>query len=131
MTGFGGQTITILRRQQTSIDDLGAAVITTVPIGVITGCRHRPIVPASARGAGEARSEKTTEIGVGVATNWWKSTFPVNRVNRAAVLSIQPNDALMVDGQTYQVISGSHPFTDGIGRQYKVTVVSEQQASSI
>jgi hypothetical protein len=131
VTGFGGQTITILRREQTGVDDLGAAVITPLPIGVITGCRHRPIVPAAARGAGEARSEKTTEIGVGVSTNWWKSTFPVNRTNHDAVMSIQPNDALMVDGQTYQVISGSHPTTDAIGRQYKVTVISEWQASSI
>ncbi len=126
MTGTGGQTITILRREQTGIDALGAGIMTITRTDV-TGCRHRPIAPAAARGAGEARSEKTTEVGVGVATNWWRSTFPVNRANREAVLSIQPDDALEVDGQTYEVVSGAHPFTDGIGRPYKVTVISRSR----
>jgi hypothetical protein len=130
VSAFGGQTITILHRSQTGIDDLGAAIITTVSTD-ITGCRHRPVAPTTSGSGREARAEKTTEVGVGVATSWWKSTIPVNRANLEAVLSIQPDDALMVDGQIYQIISGSHPFTDGSGRLYKVTVVSEQQSSGI
>lgn len=130
MTGFGGQTITIMSRSQTGVDELGAAIISTVCTDV-TGCLHMPVAPITSGSGGEARSEKTTEIGVGVSTSWWKSTLPVNRANRAAVLSITPDDAIKVDGQVYEIISWPHPFTDGVGRPYKVTIVSEIQASGI
>jgi hypothetical protein len=130
MTAFGGQTITLVSRAQTGVDDLGAAIITETQVDV-KGCRHRPLTPEEAGSGGQARSEKTSEIGVGVSTTWWKSTIPVSQSNRDIVTSIQPQDAVYVDGQKFEVISGSHPFKDFVGRLYKVTVISEWQGSAI
>jgi hypothetical protein len=130
LTIFGGQTITILSRSQTSVDALGAAVFTPTNTA-IPGCRHRPVTPVTSGSGGEARSEKTTEVGVGVSSSWWKSTIPINSATSAAVLSIQPNDAIMVGGVTYEVVSGSHVFTDLAGHPFKATVVSVLQEVSI
>lgn len=130
MTYLGGQTITIVKRTQTSVDDLGAAVYTTSTVD-IKGCRHRPVTPVTSGSGGEARAEKTTEIGVGVASSWWKSTLPIEPATQAAILGLQPNDYIVEAGITYEIISGAHPFTDGKGVPFKATIVSVLQKVGI
>jgi hypothetical protein len=124
-------TVTIVHYTQTG-QDMGGAAVLTATTTVVPGCRHRALVPVAARGGGEARAEKGAEIGVGIATAWWQTTFPINP-NRpdltAAILAIVPTDALQAFGQTFQIIGGLHIFTDDFGKIFKVTTLSERQTT--
>lgn len=130
MTIFGGQTITIVSRSQTSVDALGAAVMAETTTD-IPGCRHRPLVPIESGGGGQARAEKITEVGIGVASSWWKSTVPISPSNSFAILALKPNDEINVNGIRYVIVSGLHVFDDFYGNPFKATIVSVLQEEGI
>jgi hypothetical protein len=127
---FGPQTVTVVQHVPGSIDELGTMQYDTVRTD-IPGCRHRPMVPGSARGAGLVRAEKEPETGVSVATSWWQTTIPMADPNVvAAVMALQADDTLEVAGQSFAIVGNLHPFTDLTGRLFKMTIHSEQQTPS-
>lgn len=122
MLGFGRQTVTCLHYELDGVDDLGTLMMTPTRTDV-HGCLHQPKVPTSTRGGGEARAEQGTEVGVTVATSWYRTTTPPD----PAVLELLPSDALEVDGEIYQIIGGIHPFRDATGKITHVAILSEKQ----
>jgi hypothetical protein len=125
MVAFGGETITVVQRIPGAVDELGAALPAYVRTDV-QGCRHRPMVPGSARGAGLARAEKEPEVGVAVATSWWQTTLPGLDMLPFPLTSA---DTLLWNGDTYTIIGNIHPFTDLTGRTIKVTIHTELQTT--
>jgi hypothetical protein len=123
--GFGGQTVTFISQTPSGqTDSLGVEILTQTSTDV-TGCRHRPVVPELLRGGGAVRAE-FPEPGVSVATQWWRTTAPP----AAAALAAQSSDLIMVDGETYRIISAPQQFTDLAGAVLKVTIMSERQTTA-
>jgi len=121
MVAFGGQTVTVVQHVPGAIDELGSVLLDAVRTA-IPGCRHRPMVPGSARGAGLARAEEEPEIGVAVGSSWWQTTLPLNPATAAAILALSSADTLEIGGVSYKIIGGLHPFTDMVGQNFKVTL---------
>jgi hypothetical protein len=126
MVAFGGETITVVQRIPGAVDELGVMMPEFVRTDV-QGCRHRPMVPGSARGAGLARAEKEPEVGVAVATSWWQTTLPP--LDNILPFPLTAADTLEIGGNTYVIIGNIHPFTDLTGRQVKVTIHTELQTT--
>lgn len=122
---FGKDTVTVVTEGQIGVDGVGAAILGPVPSAPVTGCRHRPLKTESARGAGMARQQEATQVGVSVATEWWETTAPPV----AAILAAKPSDQLLWNGRTFQIISGIKPFEDGMGNIVKVSILSEEQTT--
>jgi hypothetical protein len=128
--GFSAQTVTVVQHVASGIDELGTTIFDTVRTD-IRGCRHRPMVPGSARGAGLVRAEKEPETGVSVATSWWQTTIPLSDPDaRAAVMALQADDTIEVGGASFAIVGNLHPFTDLTGKLFKMTIHSEQQTPS-
>jgi hypothetical protein len=119
---YGSDTVTVVSETQTGIDGVGAGILTTTSTAV-KNCRHRPLKTESARGAGMARQQEATQIGVAVATEWWETTAPPV----PAILAAKPSDSLLVNGIKYQIISGIKTFRDPMGNPIKVSILSEEQ----
>jgi len=126
--GGGGDTVTIVQHVNSGYDELGAALLDTVRTE-IPGCRHRPMVPGSARGAGLARAEEEPEIGVSVGTSWWQTTLPLIPSTENAILALSSADTLEVGGISYKIIGGLHPFDDLTGKPAKVTLHTVVQSA--
>lgn len=121
---FGTDTVTVKSYGVTGVDGTGTSTLGPTSTDV-TGCRHRPLKTESARGAGMARQQEATQIGVAVATDWWETTAPP----WPAILAAKPSDSLVCNGQTYQIIAGIKAFRDGMGNIIKVSILSEQQTT--
>jgi hypothetical protein len=121
MKRLGNQTVTAIH--YTAGPNDGYASTRIANFTDVQGCLHEPKVPVAARGGGEARAEKTAEVGVAVATTWWQTKAPPH----PAILALLPSDALQVNGVTYQIIAGIHPHVDFSGRINHVTIASERQ----
>ncbi len=119
---FGSDTVTVVHYTQTGVDSTGAGILTPVSTSVV-GCRHRPLKTESARGAGMARQQEATQIGVTVATEWWETTAPP----WPAILAATPADSLVCNGITYQIIAGIKIFRDPMNQIIKVSILSEEQ----
>ncbi len=119
---FGSDVVTVVHYTQTSIDPTGAGILTPTSTNV-PGCRHRPLKTESARGAGMARQQEATQVGVSVATEWWETTAPP----WPAILAATPTDSLVCNGITYQIIAGIKIFRDPMGAPIKVSILSEEQ----
>jgi len=82
------------------------------------GCHHRPLTYAEA-----------VEIGYDVATELWRTTVPIGEYSaqlREAIVALQPDDAIRVDGKQYFIVGGVQPFKDFAG-WFKATIVSKKQ----
>jgi hypothetical protein len=121
---FGTDVVTVVSYTQTGVDGVGAAVLTPTKTAV-KNCRHRPYKTTAARGAGMARQQEATQVGVAVATEWWVTTAPL----APAILAAKPSDSLLVGGVMFQIISGTKPVKDGMGRVIGVTILSEEQTT--
>jgi hypothetical protein len=131
MVGFGGggQTVTLVQHITSGVDELGTSIMDEIRTD-IPGCRHRPMVPGSARGAGLVRAEKEPETGVSVATSWWQTTIPMIPTTTAALMALQADDSIEVGGVVYQIVGNLHPFTDATGKVTKMTIHSERQTGA-
>jgi len=94
------------------------------------GCLHRPVTAAGERGAGMARAEEASAVGVSVAIRWWRTTVPIGTYGptlRAAVLGAQASDQLRYAGETFQIIGAPEPHPDFGNPIVKMTFTSEKQ----
>jgi hypothetical protein len=116
---FGGSVITFYSMSETdgSADALGhlevVSTITPAP-----GCRHRPLP-----------YKEVVELGLDLATEWWRSTLPLVEYGaalRSAVMGAKARDVISVDGVEYQIDGGirSHPAMDG--SPFKATIISKK-----
>jgi len=115
---FGNQTITFKHLQKVGDpDEYGnyqmEEVETAAPF-----CRHRPL----------AFSE-VVDLGLDVATEWWKSTVPVHEYNdtvRGVVMSAAAIDIIACDGQDYQIFGGVRTHPGAHGDPFKTTIISQK-----
>lgn len=126
---FGNQTVVFVHYEPTGEPDALGSRTLAAQRTAVAGCRHRPVTMQSGGGAGLAMAEQQPEIGVSVATQWWRTTIPWSELSdsqAAVVLGARPSDVIEVEGVPYQIISGVAPFTDFSG-PFKVTITSERQ----
>jgi hypothetical protein len=121
---FGKDTVTVNTQGQIGVDGVGAGILGPVST-VVTGCRHRALKAKTSHGAGMARQQEATQVGVAVATEWWETTAPAV----PAILAAKPSDSLTWHGRTFQIIAGVKPFEDPMGNIIKVSILSEEQTT--
>jgi len=110
---FGGQTVTFVTVAGTGVfDDFGSEVTTETEVPV-AGCLHRPL-----------SAQETPDWLTDIATQIWKTTAPPGTETIAA----KSTGKLRENGRTFEIIGGAQPFTDMIGNQFKVTILSKIEA---
>lgn len=119
---FGLQTVTCRSYAPSSSTDALGDRVQTLTSTDVQWCLHRPF-RSVAIGAGQARAEQQSEVGVSSAIEWWQTTAPPD----PAILALQASDEIEVDGQIFQIIGGVRQHADFSGEAYKVTVISERQ----
>jgi len=136
---FGNQTVTLVKRApNTTADDLGTYPMVETEVNM-PGCTHRPLRPEGLRGAGMARAEEEPELGVSVATVWWRTTVPIASYSpalRASVLGddaqgiprIKASDQLRYNNETFIIITEPEPHPDFAMTGFKLTLTSERQS---
>jgi hypothetical protein len=121
VTLFGTSVVRLTRYVKTGAPDaLGQYQL--IPIVVdAPGCRHRPLT-----------FQESAEYNLDIATQPWKTTLPTHEYDGtilAALAALKPEDAIVVDGQEYQIVGGMRPFEDLAGNPFKATIVSQKQTS--
>lgn len=116
---FGGQTITFVHYTQSgTADALGHKPISETRTDA-PNCRHRPLT-----------FTEIVEAQLDVATEMWRSTIPVHEYGqslRDTVMTAEPEDAIEVDGQLYQIVGGVRTHPDAAGIPFKATIISKKQ----
>ena len=116
---FGGAIVTFVSRTPTGTRDrFGMQTLTETTV-TASGCRHRPMTFA-----------ETAEAQIDIATQTWKTTIPVGEYSaslRAAVLAIEADDVIRVNGVEFQIIGGIRHHPDMVGAPFKATIISQKQ----
>lgn len=119
--GFGGSTITLVKFVENTSggrDELGNYPLEEVTTAA-PGCRHRPLT-----------FTEMVEMQFDVATKPWRSTIPLLEYDDDvvdALLALQPQDVVRVDGVEYEIVAGVRHFPDRWGNPFKGTMISQQQ----
>lgn len=119
MTAFGTAVITLQHFVPTGdADDWGEYTMVAQETD-LDRCRHRPL---SAR--------ELVELGYTVGDMRWKATLPTHLYDdtqMSALLELQHDDLIVVNGQDYQVDGGVKPFDDLNGSPFKATIITKKQ----
>lgn len=116
---FGNSTIIFRHFTKSGTPD-ALGHYTMVPSNVSApNCRHRPLA-----------FDEIVTLELDIGTEYWRSTIPIHLYSGSlltAVLAVKPNDAIVVDGQDYQVIGGIRPHKNRAGVLFKATLISKKQ----
>lgn len=111
---LGGRTVTLVTVAEGTKDAWGVAapVLTQIPI---VGCHFRPL------------SAQETVALTDKAVQMWRLTAEPC----AALLAAGPDDRIVYEGVSYEIVGGPKPYADFSGAVVKVTVNCSRQQTQI